>query len=249
MTSETDYPVDESAMSTSTPVLDRVERAPRPPLHAGRRRALAPHPRRHADRAGRARVRRPRGLFLPAPAGAPGSPRRGLHLRRGLAAELTLQVRGGRDVVLRRGELADDHAHAARRGRRLRRHDPLRPGLVRALPDAAGPRRRAHPPARLHAGAVDPAPAGGGAAVQPRRLLVRRPGRNDEPPHQPVPVRSGHHRLGAVQRRGRSAVGQHARPVRSAVPHAGRVVRLAHASTTRCSRSSCCACSRWPASP
>ena len=59
-------------MSTSTPVLDRVERAPPPPLHGGRGDAPAPHPRRHAHRARRSGGRRSGGLVLPAPARALG---------------------------------------------------------------------------------------------------------------------------------------------------------------------------------
>ena len=201
MTSETDYPVDESAMSTSTPVLDRVGARLRRLSMRADAVQLAPHPWRHADRARRGGVRRPRGLVLPAPARAPWASRRRLHLRRGVAAELALQVGDGGHLVLRRGRLALDHVDAAGRRRRVRRDDPLRPRLVRALPDAPGPRRRADPPARLHARAVDPAPPGGGAAVQPGRVLLRRAGRDDEPPHQPVPLRAGHPGLGAVRRR------------------------------------------------
>ncbi len=46
-----------------------------------------------------------------------------------------------------------------------------------------------------------------GPALQPGRLLLRRPGRNDEPPHQPVQLRAGHHRLGSVRDRGRTRCG------------------------------------------
>ena len=44
---------------------------------------------------------------------------------------------------------------------------------------------------------------GGGAALQPRRLLLCRPGRDDEPQHQPVPLRAGHARLGSLRVGGR----------------------------------------------
>jgi hypothetical protein len=57
------------------------------------------------------------------------------------------------------------------------------------------------------------------------RVLLRRPGRNDEPPHQPVPLRAGHHRLGAVRDRRRRAVAEHAGPLRAVLLDAGRVVR------------------------
>ena len=236
-------------MSTSTPVLDRV----------GARLG------RLSMRADAVRLRLTRGVTLTerveAESGDPedwsflrrpallGLRRRPLHLRRRVAAELALQARDGRHVVLRRGRLAVDHADAARRRRRLRRHGPLRPRLVRSLPDAAGPPRRADPPAGLHAGPVDPAAPGGGPALQPGRVLLRRPGRDDEPPHQPVPLRAGHAGLGAVRLGGRSAVGEHARPVRAALLDAGRVVGLAQPSTTRCSPLCCCASSRSPASP
>ena len=113
---------------------------------------------------------------------------------------------------------------AAPRGRRrLRRHDPLHPGLVRAGPDPAAPPRGAHPDPGRHAGAVDRPPARGGPALQPRRVLLRRPGRNDEPPHQPVQLRTGDHRLGAVRDRCGRAVVEHPRPLRPVLLDAGRV--------------------------
>ena len=112
-----------------------------------------------------------------------------------------------RHVVLRRGHVADDRPDAPGRRRRLRRHDPLRPRVVRAVPDAAGSARRPDPPAGLHARPLDRAAAGGGAALQPRRVLLRRPGRDDEPPHQPVPLRAGHPGLGPVRDRRRPPCG------------------------------------------
>ena len=115
-----------------------------------------------------------------------------------------------------------DHVDAAGRRRRVRRDVPLRPRLARAVPDTAGPRRRADPPAGVHAGAVDPAPPGGGPAVQPGRVLLRRAGRDDEPPHQPVPLRPGHPGFGSVRVGRRPAVGEHARTVRAALLDAGR---------------------------
>ena len=67
----------------------------------------------------------------------------------------------------------------------------------------------------------------GGPALQSRRVLLRRPGRNDEPPHQPVQLRTGDHRLGAVRDRCRRAVAEHPRPLRAVLLDAGRVGGLA----------------------
>ncbi len=201
-------------------------RAPPSCLHAGRCHAAPSHRWCHAHRARRSGRGRPRGLVVPATARTPGFPRRRLHLRRRVAAELALQIGDGGHLVLRRGCLALDHPHAAGRCRRLRRDGPLRAGVVGAVPDAPGPRRRADPSTRLHARPVDHAPLGRGAALQPGRVLLRRPGRDDEPPHQPLPVRAGHHRLRALQLGGRSPVGEHARPLRPALLDAGRMVRF-----------------------
>ena len=143
--------VDESAMSPSSPVLDRVStRLNRLSMRAEALR-LRFTPRVALTQRVEAEIRRPGRLVVPAPAGALGIHRRRLHLRRCIAAQLALQARDGWHLVLRRGQLADDDADAARGRGRLRRDGPLRPRLVRPVPDAARPPRRADPAPGLHA--------------------------------------------------------------------------------------------------
>ena len=99
-------PVDESATSPAPTGPGPGQRAPRPPLHADGGAAPAVHAAPDADRAVEAEPGRPRRLVLPAPARPAGLHRRRLHLRRRLAAELAVQARDGRHLVLRRGQLA-----------------------------------------------------------------------------------------------------------------------------------------------
>ena len=75
-------------------------------------------------------------------------------------------------------------------------------------------------------GSVADAALGRGSALQPGRVLLRGPGRDDEPPHQPVPLRTGNPGLGAVRLGCRSPLDQHGRSLRPALPHAGRLVGL-----------------------
>ena len=70
--------------------------------------------------------------------------------------------------------------------------------------------------------------AGDRPAVQPGRLLVRRPGRDGQPPHEPVPVRALRAGQQLLHRPGRPAVGQRPGPVRSAVPPARRLLHPDH---------------------
>ena len=203
--------VDESAMSPTSPVLDRV----RTRLNRLSMRADAVRLRLTPRVALTQRVEAESGdpgdwSFLRRPA-LLGLRRRALHLHRCIAAELALQARDGWDLVLRRGQLADHDDDAARGRGGLRGDDPLRARLVRPVPDAACPTRRADPAAGLHARPLAAAAPGGGAALQPRRVLLRGPGRDDEPRHQPLPLRSGHPRLGSVRVGSRSPVGEHRR--------------------------------------
>ena len=67
--------------------------------------------------------------------------------------------------------------------------------------------------------------APGAAAVQPRHLQLRGAGRDDEPPHQPIPLRPRRPRRHPVGVVGRSSVAQHPGALRAAV-HGDR--RLPH---------------------
>ena len=150
-----------------------------------------------------------------------------LHLRRRIAAQLAVQARDGGHLVLRRGQLADHDADAARGGGRLRRNGALRARLVWSVPDAARPSRNVDPAPGLHARPLAPAAVGGGTALQSRRVFVRGPGRDDEPRHQPVPLRPGDPRLGGpLHFGGRPPLGEHRCSLRAALPHAGRMVGL-----------------------
>ena len=159
--SETETPVDQEARSSSGPeLMDRVQsRLQRLSMVVdGVRIRLTPRP--GALRAGRGPERRPRRLALPAAPRPPGLHRHRVDLRRRLAPQFALQVRGARHVVLRGAGERLEHVLAAPRGRRrLRRHDPVHPGLVRAGPDPAAPPRGAHPDPGRHAGALDRPPA------------------------------------------------------------------------------------------
>ena len=107
---------------------------------------------------------------LPPPARPPGLPRHPVDLRRRLPARFALQDRGARDVVLRRPEPEQsgrDLPAAPRRRRRLRRHDPLHPGLVRPGPDPAAPPGAPIRTLAAMLAAVDRPAPGGGPALQP----------------------------------------------------------------------------------
>ena len=144
----------------------------------------------------------PRTTGVPAPPRPPGLHRHRVHLPRRVPAELALQVRAwpARGSSAKRTARRPRPAAPGRRGR-LRRDDPLHPGLVRAVPDAAAPPRRPIRPWPPCSALWIVPLLGRGPALQPGRVLLRRPGRNDEPPHQPVPLRAGHPRLGSVRDR------------------------------------------------
>ena len=97
-------------------------------------------------------------------------------------------------------------------------HAALRAGLVRPLPALTRAPGRAHQVVGLDARPVVGAHARHRPTLQPGRLLLRRPGRDDEPPHQPVPLRARDPRDGSVRVGGRPPVGQHAGPLRAALP-------------------------------
>ena len=65
-------------------------------------------------------------------------------------------------------------------------------------------------------------------AVQPGRLLLRRPGRDGQPPHEPVPVRALRTRQQRLHGPGRPAVGQRPRALRPDVPPGRRLLRPDH---------------------
>ena len=115
-------------------------------------------------------------------------------------------------------------------------------GLVQTLRHRPG---APDPPVGLDAGGLDRPPPHGGPALQPRRLLLRRPGRDDEPPHQPLPLRPGDHRLGPIREPGRRPVDEHPGSLRSVLLDGGRLVRPRPAGTTPWSPSCSCACCRW----
>ncbi len=168
---------------------------PRPPVDLGRGGALAlallgPGRGRHLARHHRGRLPPPR---------ATGDPRVHRHLGhhgRGGPGTVAVHLEGARGLVLRRADGHGDGPTAARLagpvlrpGGRLRRSRPAHAGLVRPHPDAVAASGRTGPQDHGRLRPVDPAPADRRPPVQPRRLQLRGPGRDDEPPHQPVPLR------------------------------------------------------------
>ena len=89
--------------------------------------------------------------------------------------------------------------------------------LVRAHPHARPAAGRARQEAGAGGRAVDGPAARGSAPVQQRHLQLRRPGRDDEPTHQPVPLRPGRARGGPVGVSRRPLLDQHPRALRPAV--------------------------------
>ena len=134
-----------------------------------------------------------------------------------------------RRVVLRRprrwASTVEATPELPRPGRHVRRPRAVHAGLVRLDPHPLAGEGGAGPQARDGAGAVDRAAAPGAAVVQPRHLQLRRAGRDDEPPHQPVPLRPRRPRRRPVGVVGRPSVAQHPGALRAAV-HGDR--RLPH---------------------
>ena len=105
---------------------------------------------------------------------------------------------------------------------------PVHAGVVGDGPPLPPPPRRA---GQDHDGRVRPVVAarpGHRPAVQPGRLLVRGPGRDGQPPHEPVPVRALRARQQLLHRPGRPAVGQRPGALRPDVPPARRLLRPDH---------------------
>ena len=137
---------------------------------------------------------------------------------------LALRVEAPRRVVLRRPHRRRNRIARVplpRPGRRLRRPRAVHARLVRLDPDPLAAEGGAGPQARDGPRPVDRPAAAGTAAVQPGHLQLRRPGRDDEPPHQPVPLRPRCPRRRPVRGVGRPPLDQHARALRAAI-HADR---------------------------
>ena len=166
--------------------------------------------------------------------GAPAGPARlrghAGHRRRGLPAEFALQAGDARCVVLRGPEHRGGQ-HLGRvllAGRGVRRAAPADAGVVghdpalRPVPrgpdqeDDVGVRPVGHPD------------AGDRPPVQSGRLLLRRPGRDGQPPHEPVPVRALRAGQQLLHRPGRPPVGQCPGPLWPAVPPDRRVLHPDH---------------------
>ena len=133
-------------------------------------------------------------------------------------------------LVLRRA--LDGHPEPLGRlllaGRGVRRPLPVHAGLVGHGPPVPPASRRPLPD---HAGRLRPVVAarhGHRPPVQPRRLLVRRPGRDGQPPHEPVPVRALRTGQQRLHRAGRPAVGQRPGALRPDVPPGRRLLRPDH---------------------
>ena len=193
---------------------------PRPLDDLGRGRAAALALQRARRSRPRARCRPGRRI---APARTAGGPRVHRRHRHHLGVDppgLAVRVEAPRRVVLRcprRRHGGVETVPLLRVGRHLRGPRPVHAGLVRLDPDPLAGEGGAGQEARVGAGVVDRAAAPGAPAVQPRHLQLRGAGRDDEPPHQPVPLRprrAGRRPLGDV---GRPPVDQHPRALRAAV--------------------------------
>ena len=139
-------------------------------------------------------------------------------------------------------------AAAPRRRGRLRRDGPVHAGLVRPVPDAAGPR-----PVCRSSGWPTCSPSGSCPLLVVAPLFSRDvfsyAAQGEMMSHHINPYHYGPGSSARVLRvRGRPPVGEHPGPLRAAVLDAGRLVGFPEPATTRWSPSCCCACSRWPAS-
>ena len=176
----------------------------------------------------RARCRRRRRIATAHPARHPRLHRRHSHHHRVVPPGLALRVEAPGRVVLRRSRCGfDDEAppQLPQPHRHLRRPRAVHACLVRPDPHALPSEGRAGAQARHGARAVGRPAVAGSAAVQSRHLQLRGAGRDDEPPHQPLPLRPRRPRCGPVGDSGRPPVAQHPGALR-AVVHGDR--RSAH---------------------
>ena len=202
----------------------------------GRRgfRRMGPEPAGRRRGRGRRRVTGLRRRGAAQGTGAPSGParirRHGGHSRRGIAAQLALQARDARRVVLRRTEHRRGQylGRVLHPGRGLRRPAPVDAGVVGHDPPLRPVPGCGHQEDDVGVRAVVPTHAGDRPPVQPGRLLVRRPGRDGQSPHEPLPLRTVRAGQQLLHRPGRPLVGQRPRPLRASVPPARRLLHPDH---------------------
>ena len=218
----------------------RSDRGPSPSRPAGRASTPPAGLRPGYDVAGRVPGPTPAGA-RPArcqgPAERDGAPARPARLRRHpghrhrrLPSELALQAGDARGVVLRRPQhrRGEHLGRVLHPGRGLRRTAPADAGVVGDDPPLRPVPGRGRQEDDVGLRPVGHAHAGHRPPVQSRRLLVRRPGRDGQPPHEPVPLRALRAGQQLLHRPGRPPVGQCPGALWAAVPPDRRVLHPDH---------------------
>ena len=137
--------------------------------------------------------------------------------------------------AVRAGQLRDD---AARHHARLRRARPAHPRLDPPRRRRAAPPGRADRPLGWLLAALDPPHARDRAHLQPRRLQLRRAGRDGHAAPEPLPVRAAARSARGPSPTPSTRSGRNvARPLRAALPLARRLDRPALRRTTSWARS------------